>query len=167
MLIAGAMVFNYVVTVENIPNSLARFMGGYDLAAGGFLLLVNIVLLILGCLLEGSTILLALVWGYITQKTGMAVKTDTKMNHDATCSVDGVIAFRAQVNQWDTALQLSEQALSNRTDLLVWPESAVPKLLRYDKATYEAITDLAKRHHVWMIIGADGGARRRAEVQKC
>jgi TRAP-type C4-dicarboxylate transport system permease large subunit len=61
MLIAGAMVFNYVVTVENIPNALARFMGGYDLAAGGFLLLVNIVLLILGCLLEGSTILLVVV----------------------------------------------------------------------------------------------------------
>ncbi len=61
MLIAGAMVFNYVVTVENIPNALARFMGGYDLAAGGFLLLVNIILLILGCLLEGSTILLVVV----------------------------------------------------------------------------------------------------------
>ena len=29
MLIAGALVFNYVVTVENIPNSLARFMSGY------------------------------------------------------------------------------------------------------------------------------------------
>jgi tripartite ATP-independent transporter DctM subunit len=61
MLIAGAMVFNYVVTVENIPNALARFMGSYDLAAGGFLLLVNVVLLILGCLLEGSTILLVVV----------------------------------------------------------------------------------------------------------
>jgi hypothetical protein len=23
------------------------------------------------------------------------------MNHDVTCSVDGVIAFRAQVDQWD------------------------------------------------------------------
>ncbi len=36
-------------------------MSGYDLSAGGFLLLVNIVLLILGCLLEGSTILLVVV----------------------------------------------------------------------------------------------------------
>ena len=36
-------------------------MAGYDLAAGGFLLLVNIILLILGCLLEGSTILLVVV----------------------------------------------------------------------------------------------------------
>ena len=30
MLIAGALVFNYVVTIENIPNSLAQFMGGFD-----------------------------------------------------------------------------------------------------------------------------------------
>jgi C4-dicarboxylate transporter, DctM subunit len=61
MLIAGALIFNYVVTVENVPNSLARFMAGYDLSAGAFLLVVNIILLILGCLLEGSTILLVVV----------------------------------------------------------------------------------------------------------
>jgi C4-dicarboxylate transporter DctM subunit len=61
MLIAGALVFNYVVTIENIPGSLARLMGGYQLSAGGFLLVVNIILLILGCLLEGSTILLVVV----------------------------------------------------------------------------------------------------------
>jgi C4-dicarboxylate transporter, DctM subunit len=61
MLIAGALVFNYVVTVENVPNALARLMGGYDLGPGGFLLVVNIILLILGCLLEGSTILLVVV----------------------------------------------------------------------------------------------------------
>jgi tripartite ATP-independent transporter DctM subunit len=61
MLIAGALVFNYVVTIENIPSSLARFMGGYDLSAAGFLLLVNIILLVLGCLLEGSTIILVVL----------------------------------------------------------------------------------------------------------
>jgi TRAP-type C4-dicarboxylate transport system permease large subunit len=61
MLIGGALVFNYVVTIENIPSSLQRLMGGYHLGAGGFLLLVNIVLLILGCLLEGTTILLVIV----------------------------------------------------------------------------------------------------------
>jgi C4-dicarboxylate transporter, DctM subunit len=36
-------------------------MAGHDLSAGGFLLVVNIILLILGCLLEGSTILLVVV----------------------------------------------------------------------------------------------------------
>ncbi|HVX99191.1 MAG TPA: TRAP transporter large permease [Pseudorhodoplanes sp.] len=61
MLIAGALIFNYVVTVENIPNLLAHFMASYNLSAGGFLLLVNVILLILGCLLEGSTILLVVV----------------------------------------------------------------------------------------------------------
>lgn len=37
----------------------------------------------------------------IARKTSMLIKTDTKMNHDAACSGDGTIAFRAQVNQWD------------------------------------------------------------------
>jgi tripartite ATP-independent transporter DctM subunit len=61
MLIAGALVFNYVVTIENVPASLARLLAGYDPSAAGFLLIVNVILLILGCLLEGSTILLVIV----------------------------------------------------------------------------------------------------------
>jgi len=52
-------------------------------------------------------------------------------------------------------LQLSERALTNKIDLLLWPEAAVPKKLRWDKETYEAVTGLAREHHVWMIIGAD------------
>jgi tripartite ATP-independent transporter DctM subunit len=61
MLIAGAMIFNYVVTIENVPNSLAHFMSGLSLSPIGFLLVVNIILLVLGCLLEGTTILLVIV----------------------------------------------------------------------------------------------------------
>ena len=52
-------------------------------------------------------------------------------------------------------LRISEQALTNKIDLLIWPEAAVPKKLRYDKDTYEAVTGLARKHRVWMIIGAD------------
>ena len=37
----------------------------------------------------------------LKEKTVMPLKTDTKMNHDVTCAVDGLIAFRAQVDQWD------------------------------------------------------------------
>jgi apolipoprotein N-acyltransferase len=58
-------------------------------------------------------------------------------------------------------VRLSEQALSNRTDLLIWPEAAVPKLLRYDTNTFAAITDLARRHHIWMIVGSDDLEPRR------
>ena len=61
ILIAGALVFNYVVTIENIPRSLQTLLSSYQLSPFGFLLLVNVVLLLLGCLLEGSTILLVIV----------------------------------------------------------------------------------------------------------
>lgn len=58
MLIAGALVFNYVVTVENIPRTLTVFIQALDLSPLAFLILVNILLLLLGCLLEGTTIIL-------------------------------------------------------------------------------------------------------------
>ncbi|HEV2510109.1 TRAP transporter large permease [Bosea sp. (in: a-proteobacteria)] len=61
MLIAGALVFNYVVTIENIPDSLRAFLAGWNLSPLGFLILVNILLLVLGCLLEGTAILLIVV----------------------------------------------------------------------------------------------------------
>jgi C4-dicarboxylate transporter, DctM subunit len=61
MLLAGAMVFNYVVTVENIPQSLSALLLAWNLSPMGFLLLVNVILLILGCILEGTTILLVVV----------------------------------------------------------------------------------------------------------
>jgi len=61
MLIAGALVFNYVVTIENVPASLANVLTGLHPSASGFLLIVNLLLLVLGCLLEGSTILLVIV----------------------------------------------------------------------------------------------------------
>jgi Tol biopolymer transport system component len=37
----------------------------------------------------------------IEKKAHFLVRTGAKMNHDVTCSVDGMIAFRAQVEQWD------------------------------------------------------------------
>lgn len=61
ILIGGAMVFNYVVTIENIPADLAALLADYQLSPAMFLLLVNVILLVLGCLLEGITILLVIV----------------------------------------------------------------------------------------------------------
>lgn len=61
MLIAGALVFNYVITVENIPRALSGLLGGYDLSPLAFLLVVNLVLLVLGCFLEGTTIILVIL----------------------------------------------------------------------------------------------------------
>lgn len=61
MLLAGALVFNYVITVENVPASVQALLTGFDLSPLGFLILVNILLLLLGCVLEGTTILLVIV----------------------------------------------------------------------------------------------------------
>ena len=52
-------------------------------------------------------------------------------------------------------IRLSEKALANPADLLLWPEAAVPKLLRYYDEVFQPVVNLARTHHVWMIIGAD------------
>ena len=61
MLIAGALALNYVVTSENMPNTVRGMLAGWEMSQWQFLLVVNLVLLVLGCLLEGSTILLVVV----------------------------------------------------------------------------------------------------------
>ncbi len=61
MLIAGALVFNFVITSENIPKSLSAMLKAYELSPLMFLLAVNILLLILGCFLEGTTIILVIL----------------------------------------------------------------------------------------------------------
>jgi tripartite ATP-independent transporter DctM subunit len=61
MLIAGALALNYVITSENVPNMVRGFLGGWELSKWEFLIVVNLILLVLGCLLEGSTILLVVV----------------------------------------------------------------------------------------------------------
>ena len=61
MLIAGALVFNYVITIENIPESIKAILTSWDMSPVVFLIFVNILLLLLGCFLEGTTILLIVV----------------------------------------------------------------------------------------------------------
>lgn len=73
MLIAGALVFNYVVTLENIPTALSGWLAGYDLSPIAFLLMVNAILLVLGCLLEGTTILLIVVPVFIPTANALGI----------------------------------------------------------------------------------------------
>jgi tripartite ATP-independent transporter DctM subunit len=61
MLIAGALVFNFVITAENIPKTLSAMLKTYELSPLVFLLVVNILLLVLGCFLEGTTIILVIL----------------------------------------------------------------------------------------------------------
>ncbi len=61
MLIAGALALNYVITSENVPNTVRGILAGWEMSPWQFLLVVNLILLVLGCLMEGSTILLVVV----------------------------------------------------------------------------------------------------------
>ncbi len=73
MLIAGALIFNYVVTIENIPDSLRVMLTGMDLSPTGFLILVNVILLLLGCVLEGTAILLIIVPVFIPTAQALGI----------------------------------------------------------------------------------------------
>lgn len=73
MLIAGALVFNYVVTVEQIPQSLSVLLIDWDLSATEFLILVNIILLLLGCVLEGTTIILVILPVFIPTANALGI----------------------------------------------------------------------------------------------
>lgn len=52
-------------------------------------------------------------------------------------------------------LKISEQALTNKADVMIWPEGAIPEYLRYDEETHRAVTELAHTHKVWLIVGSD------------
>jgi tripartite ATP-independent transporter DctM subunit len=73
MLIAGALVFNYVVTVENIPEGVKALLAGWDLSPVGFLIFVNVLLLLLGCVLEGTAILLIVVPVFIPTAQALGI----------------------------------------------------------------------------------------------
>jgi len=73
MLIAGAMVFNYVITAENIPKEVSALLAGWDLSQVGFLMMVNIILLVLGCFLEGTTIILVILPVLLPTATALGV----------------------------------------------------------------------------------------------
>ena len=64
---------------------------------------------------------------------------------------------RENTNRFRQLLQLSENALTNQPDLLIWPESAVPD---FNDASYIAITNLIRTHRVWLILNADDAVPR-------
>ncbi len=73
MLIAGAMAFNYVITVENIPKVVSAILTATNLSAVGYLMLVNVILLVLGCFLEGTTIILVILPVLLPTATALGI----------------------------------------------------------------------------------------------
>ena len=61
LIIASAFVIHYAFTAENVPGLVAAWLTGMELSPLGFLLLVNVLFLVLGCFLDTSIMLLVLV----------------------------------------------------------------------------------------------------------
>ena len=75
------------------------------------------------------------------------------------------------IQRFQQVMTISEQALETaHPELVVWPEAAVPSLFLWDtnvayqgQTIYGAITSFARRHQVWMVIGADDAESRRED----
>ena len=61
IILAGAFVLNYAFTAEGVPQAMAAWVEGMRLSQTGFLLLVNLMFLVLGCFLDVSVLLLVFV----------------------------------------------------------------------------------------------------------
>lgn len=61
LIIAGAFIMNYIVTIERIPETTAAWLKTLQIAPIAFMLIVNVVFLVLGCFLDATTMLLVLV----------------------------------------------------------------------------------------------------------
>ncbi len=61
LVIGSALIFNYIVASENIPAGLAGWIEGMNLSPLAFLLLANLIILLLGCLLDATTLILVIV----------------------------------------------------------------------------------------------------------
>lgn len=61
LIIGSALIFNYIVATENIPAQVQQLMKGVEISPLAFLLLLNLLFLVLGCLLDASTIILVII----------------------------------------------------------------------------------------------------------
>lgn len=61
LIIGSALIFNYIIASENIPAQVSTAMQGLQISPLMFLLAVNLLFLILGCLLDASTIILVII----------------------------------------------------------------------------------------------------------
>lgn len=73
LLIAGSLVFNYIVTIENIPHTISEILVSWEMTPVQFLIFVNVLLLLLGCLLEGTAILLIIVPVFIPTAQALGI----------------------------------------------------------------------------------------------
>ena len=61
LVIGASMILTYVVVQENIPQMISALFAGAEISPLAFLLLVNFLVLLLGCVLDATVIILVIV----------------------------------------------------------------------------------------------------------
>ncbi len=61
LVIGASMILTYVVILENIPQSISAMFAGADISPLMFMILVNILVLLLGCILDATVIILVII----------------------------------------------------------------------------------------------------------
>ena len=61
IVIGGAFILNFIVISEQIPQSIVGLLDGTDVSPIAFLIAVNVLILVLGCVLDATTIILVIV----------------------------------------------------------------------------------------------------------
>ncbi|OSQ52698.1 TRAP transporter large permease [Marivita geojedonensis] len=61
VVIGGALILNFIVVSENIPGMMSEFLTGIEVHPLVFLIAVNVLILLLGCVLDATTIILVIV----------------------------------------------------------------------------------------------------------
>lgn len=73
LVIGSALIFNYIVASENIPAAISGSLVEMDLTRMEFLLLVNGLFLLLGCVLDASTIILVIIPLFLPTASALGV----------------------------------------------------------------------------------------------
>lgn len=73
LVIGGAFILNFIVLSENIPNMMSNALVGLDVHPLLFLLGVNLLILVLGCVLDATTIILVIVPLFIPTATELGI----------------------------------------------------------------------------------------------
>ncbi len=61
LVIGASMILTYVVVQENIPQALSTMLSGSNIHPLVFLILINVLVLLLGCILDATVIILVIV----------------------------------------------------------------------------------------------------------
>ncbi|MEK9744542.1 MAG: TRAP transporter large permease [Candidatus Puniceispirillum sp.] len=61
LVIGASMILTYVVIQENVPQMISALFAGADISPLAFMLLVNVLVLLLGCVLDATVIILVIV----------------------------------------------------------------------------------------------------------